>query len=92
MDGVIDIHGAGEFIAHGPLDDYGQQSNLGRVKGIPHCVIGRETAVRLEKNNVVAKPFASILKYCIKHVIDTFEVVDPFSPLSSRKTVSLCAA
>ena len=24
MHSVIDIHRAGEFIAHGPLDDYGQ--------------------------------------------------------------------
>ena len=39
-------------------------TNLGRVKGIPHCVIGCFTAVRLERNNVIAKPFELILKSC----------------------------
>jgi len=39
MNGVIDIHGAGEFKAYGPLDDYGRRNHVGRVEGIPHCVI-----------------------------------------------------
>jgi len=89
MNGVIDIHGAGEFTAHGPPDDYGRQKEVGKVKGIPHCVIGRQTASRLEQNNVAVKPFDTIRsKAGVKHLVDTAEVIDPFSPLSAKKQVS----
>ena len=92
LNGVIDIHGAGEFTALSPHDDYGHQKILGKVDGIPHCVIGRETAIRLEDNNVVAKPFYSIKTLTgIKYFIQTVEVVDPFNPILPKISVSSCA-
>jgi len=89
MNGVIDIHGAGALTAHGPPDNYGRQKEVGKVKGIPHCVIGRPTAHRLEQNNVAAKPFHTIhSKAGVKHLIDTMEIINPFSPLSAKIQVS----
>jgi len=89
MNGFIDIHGAGAFTAHGPPDVYGRQKEVGKVKGIPHCVIGRQTASRLEQNNIAAKPFHTIRsKAGVKHLIDTMEIINPFSPLSAKKQVS----
>ena len=93
MNGDIDIHGAGEFIAYGPRDDYGIQKNLGKVDGIPHCVISRDTAIRLEENNIDAKPFQSIrTSPGIKYFIQTVDVLDPFNPIKPKISVSSCAS
>ena len=52
-------------------------------------MIGRDTAIRLERNNITAKPFHSIkTKPGVKYFVDTVDIIDPFNPLTATKSVS----
>jgi len=81
MHGTIDIHGAGQFDVYSAIDDYGMQSKVGNVLGVPHCVLSEECARRLDANNVQAIPFSQIKDNPeVRSEFHEVQFKDPFRP------------
>jgi len=90
MHGTIDIHGAGQFDVHSDINDNATQSKIGKVLGVPHCVLSEACARRLDDNNVKVMSFMQLKALPeVRSNVHEVQFYDPFCPWELVKVRNL---
>ena len=81
MHETIDIYGAGQFHVHSDINDNVTQSKIGKVLGVPHCILSEACARHLDDNNVKDMSFMQLKALPeVRSNVNDFQFYDPFRP------------